>query len=994
MANLFDKDTPSKSMLDDVLRKVNAYGHEPTVFIELDKIVYVDGVRSKFEILDRIRRATLETVTNTVDVTSPKDSEPTEPAARLEEIKAAFKKYVKSYGLDTQAYYFLLAVCKHETGFGTLGQGKKSNGSYIVGYGCPSSCDPTYSGIDTQAKYACKRYAEAMKSRLSKIKSAGKLDASDVAYFHDGGDKGTSFTWSADGENWKNKVKSYYDSIRVDSSYKSLSPTEYKAEVNKDSTILTEKIVFPVAGHSLGKNAKISSKYGKRGSEFHKGIDIVGTSPGKIKGEKVVAAYDGIVDTSKWSDSFGEYIILYHGNEYYTVYGHLISGSRKVSGGDRVKAGQVIGEVGTTGRSSGYHLHFEITKNHRSRSNAKFIDPEPILKGDSATSIGKTSNASSGISTPSSRTFVKNIVYNQCFGSSMNLSSNWVNKSNIKHFTSTKSKKKYIGFSTNVKAGQTKDFGFKHNFTADGYYEYSYFCNLSDGDEVTVTYDGMVVYRYTKANNTKTTTDENLIYATANSVVLPTSMAHTLDFTIDNKSGKAEFGIACFKVVEVDNLTGSVSENLVARKRDVWLETGNFSYDTTYTLEKDIIEWQINSHFDSRSSTASFTLSNKDGLYSPAYTQSGIFPDNKKTSDMSYYEENQIRHVLSEETPVRIYAGYGNNYVRVFTGKIKGEIQEDSENKTITVNCVDMYDCLEEHIFDRKMNYPKTDEVPLTGDIPTVSGDLWVKSSIVHDIVREAGLTGWRVTQEDMQYPDVVIEETYYIDIDRGGKKAVVWDAKQQKFVSKSIKTVKDAEGYKNPYVQSASWDAGTRASDAIQELIGDIMYRAYCDRYGTFRLENIRNISGNYKWDFKDSENIESLTTAIDHSRVRNHLMIVGSCGGVDHFIDKDLLISTKGKFRTAQIESSWVDESYGSSARGIKEDIANRLFLDMKRQARTFSIAVKGNPVIEVLDGCYIYDANTSSAGYYIIKGNKLTGNANGMVNLLEITWENSPS
>ncbi len=66
---------------------------------------------------------------------------------------------------------------------------------------------------------------------------------------------------------------------------------------------------------------------------------------------------------------------------------------------------------------------------------------------------------------------------------------------------------------------------------------------------------------------------------------------------------------------------------------------------------------------------------------------------------MSYYENGAIRHVLSEATPVRIYAGYGENLVRVFTGRIRGEIEQNSDEKTITINCVDMYDMLEEHVY-------------------------------------------------------------------------------------------------------------------------------------------------------------------------------------------------------------------------------------------------------------------------------------------------------
>ena len=58
--------------------------------------------------------------------------------------------------------------------------------------------------------------------------------------------------------------------------------------------------------------------------------------------------------------SFGEYIVINHHDGTATYYCHLLSGSRKVTAGDEVKQGQVIGTVGSTGNSTGPHLHFEV----------------------------------------------------------------------------------------------------------------------------------------------------------------------------------------------------------------------------------------------------------------------------------------------------------------------------------------------------------------------------------------------------------------------------------------------------------------------------------------------------------------------------------------------------------------------------------------------------------------------------------------------------------
>lgn len=1007
MVHYFDKDSPSPKLSEDIRRKLNALGSEPRVIVELDKLSYVPGIKSRFEVIDRIMETFIvytqagDTVTSSYGAEPQNIVEGGESGERFEFIKCAFAQQVKQYRLPEQAYYFLLAIAKHETVFGTMGQGRPDKGSFIVGYGCPGSCDFTYSGIGTQAKYAAKRFAEAMGSRFSSITNRGSMTADDVDYFHQGGDKGYNrWVWSADGANWKQKVKFYYDTIRGQ-----VNDAKWSCSLSASTNMRANRVediefhnsmdriapVFPIEGMSFAGDAKVSSPIGARWGRLHKGIDISSKSRGSagVNGKWVVATWDGVVQSAGFRNSFGNVIMIKHHNGYGTVYAHLQNNSIQVRAGQEIRAGTRIGKVGNTGFSFGAHLHFEIWKGEwKSGKVTGFLNPHPILIGEQ-----KIEGAVITQSAPMETT--QNAVFNKCFDKDGNLSDNWISKENMKHFTVASTGEKYMGFSGNVPKGSSRDFGFKHNFSADGLYEYAFYCKLEEGDSVTVSFDGMETRRYTKADNTLIPTYASPIYVpydTSDDQGIANS--HILDFTMTNVSGKAVFGIKCMKVAEIEtkNGTQSITQPIKERKRGVWLETGAFMFDRTFVLEDDILSWEINEHFDQRSATAKITLDNKDGIYSPTYEKSTSFPDNLKDAEMSSFEAGSVRHVLSEATPVRILVGYGDDVVRKFTGRIKGEIEEDSAAKTITINCVDMYDMLEEHIFDRELSYPNVEGAD--GDL-SEAAVAWVKSSIVHNIVNEAGLTNWRIVAEDMQYPDVVLEETYYIDIDRGGKKAVVWDAKQQKYVTKNIETVKDAYGYKNPYVQTVSFSEGTRAADAIHELIGDIMFRAYCDRYGTFRLENIRNITASgYKWDFIDGENLHSLTTSIDHSRVRNHLMISGSHANIEHFIDHDLVVATKGNIRTAKIVSPWIDERFGATARGTKEDIADKLFFDMKRQARTFNVVVKGNPLIEVLDGCYIYDRNTSNTGYYVIKGNRLSGDAKGMVNSLELTWQDTKS
>ncbi len=88
--------------------------------------------------------------------------------------------------------------------------------------------------------------------------------------------------------------------------------------------------------------------------KYHAGIDI-----GSLGyGANVVAADGGTVVTSATSSSYGEYVVISHGNGYSTLYAHM--SKRLVSKGDTVSQGDVIGIVGSTGLSSGPHLHFEI----------------------------------------------------------------------------------------------------------------------------------------------------------------------------------------------------------------------------------------------------------------------------------------------------------------------------------------------------------------------------------------------------------------------------------------------------------------------------------------------------------------------------------------------------------------------------------------------------------------------------------------------------------
>ena len=111
-----------------------------------------------------------------------------------------------------------------------------------------------------------------------------------------------------------------------------------------------------------GGAGRISSGFGGRksptagASTYHKGVDLAALS-----GTPILAAGSGKVVIATYSSSAGNYIMISHGNRLYTVYMHC---SRlAVSAGKQVTKGQVIGYVGSTGISTGAHLHFGVTKN-------------------------------------------------------------------------------------------------------------------------------------------------------------------------------------------------------------------------------------------------------------------------------------------------------------------------------------------------------------------------------------------------------------------------------------------------------------------------------------------------------------------------------------------------------------------------------------------------------------------------------------------------------
>lgn len=109
------------------------------------------------------------------------------------------------------------------------------------------------------------------------------------------------------------------------------------------------------------KNATISSGFGMRQhpilgfSRMHRGLDYAAP-----RGTPVIASGDGVIEVMKYHSNYGRYMKIKHNRKYSTLYAHLDRFSNKLYTGARVKQGEIIGYVGSTGMSTGPHLHYEV----------------------------------------------------------------------------------------------------------------------------------------------------------------------------------------------------------------------------------------------------------------------------------------------------------------------------------------------------------------------------------------------------------------------------------------------------------------------------------------------------------------------------------------------------------------------------------------------------------------------------------------------------------
>ena len=147
-------------------------------------------------------------------------------------------------------------------------------------------------------------------------------------------------------------------------------PDPYHTSLDNLPSEVTFWVVDTLSSWRCPRQTKVYSPFGPRRRRRHQGVDLP-----LHTGDPVYAAFDGKVRLSKYHRGYGNLVIIRHENGLETFYGHL--SRREVEPGDWVRAGQVIGLGGSTGRSTGPHLHFET------RYQGYAFDPQWLIDFES-----------------------------------------------------------------------------------------------------------------------------------------------------------------------------------------------------------------------------------------------------------------------------------------------------------------------------------------------------------------------------------------------------------------------------------------------------------------------------------------------------------------------------------------------------------------------------------------------------------------------------------
>lgn len=223
--------------------------------------------------------------------------------------------------------------------------------------------------LNRQLIELCKRELELEKEVLEEAKLAQEIEQENLEELIEAKEQ-QIIAYEKDITNKEEAIKQYEDDIAMQTEI----ITQLEAAVAEEKRRLLEEngqvlkydggmFKWPAPSYT-----RISSDFGYRDHPtlgvvlYHNGVDMA--APG---GSKILAAYDGKVVAADYSSSMGNYIMIDHGDNLYTVYMH--ASALYVSKGDIVVKGEHIAAVGSTGRSTGNHLHFSV------RLNGSYVSP-------------------------------------------------------------------------------------------------------------------------------------------------------------------------------------------------------------------------------------------------------------------------------------------------------------------------------------------------------------------------------------------------------------------------------------------------------------------------------------------------------------------------------------------------------------------------------------------------------------------------------------------
>lgn len=227
--------------------------------------------------------------------------------------------------------------------------------------------------LNRQMIELCKEQLEEEKALLDEAKEVQVAEQNNLAELI-GEKENQIVAYQSDIKNKDAAIKEYEEDIaaqnQVIQQLEAAVAEERKRLIEENGIVLTYDggmFTWPAPSYT-----RISSEYGNRmhptlGVEkFHNGLDMASPS-----GTKILAAYSGTVVASDYNGSMGNYIMIDHGDSLYTIYMH--ASALYVSKGDVVAKGQHIAAVGSTGRSTGPHLHFGV------RLNGSYVSPWSYL---------------------------------------------------------------------------------------------------------------------------------------------------------------------------------------------------------------------------------------------------------------------------------------------------------------------------------------------------------------------------------------------------------------------------------------------------------------------------------------------------------------------------------------------------------------------------------------------------------------------------------------